>query len=195
MGVEKAVEPVGAVVPGVVGVVLAAGAGTRYGMPKILAQQGGWLESAVAELRLAGCPEVLVAMGAAVVEPPAGATALAVPEWSAGLGATVGAALRAVRGRPGLAGVVLHVVDIPDVGEPVVTRVLRVADGRRDVLVRAVFGGEPGHPVYLGADHLDGALAVLHGDEGLRSYLSGRDDVVAVECGDLATGRDVDYAD
>jgi hypothetical protein len=34
-------------------------------------------------------------------------------------------------------------------------------------------------------------IAEADGDRGARDYLAGRD-VVAVECGDLATGRDVD---
>ena len=36
--------------------------------------------------------------------------------------------------------------------------------------------------------HWAALLATLHGDEGARAFLAGRDDVVAVECGDLATG-------
>jgi hypothetical protein len=48
------------------GVVLAAGAGTRYGMPKVLAGNGGWLASAVAALSDGGCGDVVVVLGAAV---------------------------------------------------------------------------------------------------------------------------------
>ena len=44
----------------VLGVVLAAGAGTRYGMPKILAHDGRWLERAVAALRDAGVDVLVV---------------------------------------------------------------------------------------------------------------------------------------
>ena len=32
---------------GAVGVLLAAGAGTRFGMPKVLAEQGKWLQGAI----------------------------------------------------------------------------------------------------------------------------------------------------
>jgi nicotine blue oxidoreductase len=39
-------------------------------------------------------------------------------------------------------------------------------------------------------------MDTLQGDEGARAFLTGRRaDVLAVECGDLATGTDVDVAD
>lgn len=46
------------------GIVLAAGAGTRYGMPKVLAENGAWVESAVRALRDGGCERVFVVLGA-----------------------------------------------------------------------------------------------------------------------------------
>lgn len=188
------VEIDGAVGPSgdVLGVVLAAGAGTRYGMPKILAHQGEWLQLAVSALRDGGCPDVTVAMGAAVVSAPPGASTIVVGEWSDGMGSTVAAVLRAVRNESVLTGVLLHVVDTPDVGADVVARVLSAAGGGPGALARAVFDGRPGHPVYIGIDHIDGVLAVVGGEVGARAYLRGRTDVVDVECGDLATGADVD---
>ena len=53
------------------GVLLAAGAGTRFGMPKVLAERGAWLRAAVAALSGGGCDEVVVVLGAAVVDVPA----------------------------------------------------------------------------------------------------------------------------
>ena len=52
------------------GVVLAAGAGTRYGMPKVLAGGGQWLRSAVSALHGGGCDDIVVVLGAAVVDVP-----------------------------------------------------------------------------------------------------------------------------
>ncbi|WP_238422978.1 NTP transferase domain-containing protein [Gordonia sp. 'Campus'] len=175
----------------ILGVVLAAGAGTRYGMPKILAHGGEWLEHAVVSLRDGGCDDVVVAMGAAVVDPPAGARALIVDRWADGVGTTVAEALREAREHPDVAGVVLHVVDTPGVGADVVARVVAAGQCRRDGLARAVFDGRPGHPVYLGADHLDPALDVLTGDRGAQIYLRDRN-VAVIECGDLASGHDID---
>jgi nicotine blue oxidoreductase len=59
----------------VTGIVLAAGAGTRYGMPKVLADEGGWLRRAVAALVDGGCDDGVVVLGAAVVDVPAGRAA------------------------------------------------------------------------------------------------------------------------
>lgn len=55
----------------VAGVVLAAGAGSRFGMPKVLAEEGVWLRRAVTALADGGCDEVIVVLGAAVVDVPA----------------------------------------------------------------------------------------------------------------------------
>ncbi|PKZ66810.1 molybdopterin-guanine dinucleotide biosynthesis protein MobA [Gordonia terrae] len=175
----------------VLGVVLAAGAGTRYGMPKILADDGRWLGHAVATLRDGGCAEVAVAMGAAVVEPPPGAGALVVEDWADGVGASVAAALRWAMARPDAAGLAVHVVDTPDSGPEITARLLHAVGADRAALARAVFEGRPGHPVYIGADHFGPALREIGGDVGAQVYLRSRA-VTPVECGDLSTGEDID---
>ena len=65
----------------------------------------------------------------------------------------------------------------------------------RDVVARAVFDGRPGHPVYIGSDHLDPLGAHLQGDVGAGRYLATVAGLRTVECGDLATGRDRDLPD
>lgn len=176
----------------VVGVVLAAGAGRRFGSPKILAHQGDWLRRSVAALSVGGCDEVLVAMGATMVDAPSGATVVRVENWARGLSETVRAAVSAARTR-NCVGMVLHVVDTPDVGPPVVARVLAAAGRREDAVIRPVFNGQPGHPVYLGAAYLDGVLRSLSGDVGAGRYLRAHPEIVTdVECGDLASGVDHD---
>jgi CTP:molybdopterin cytidylyltransferase MocA len=173
--------------PAVAGVLLAAGAGTRYGMPKVLAGQGEWLRHAVAVLGEGGCDDVVVVLGAAVVEVPPGARAVVAPDWATGMSASLRTGLDAVATAE---TVVLHLVDLPDVGADVVARVLAAAASTG--LARATYGGRPGHPVVVGRRHLTALAATLSGDEGARTFLTSRDDVVAVECGDLATGLDVD---
>lgn len=174
--------------PSVAGVLLAAGAGTRFGMPKVLAGQGKWLEIAVEALHRGGCDDVVVVLGAAVVEVPAPARAVIAADWSRGLSASVRTGLAAVNADY----VVLHTVDTPDVGAEVVARVLRAAQSSPSGLARARFAGRPGHPVVIQRRHWPQLLASLHGDEGARPLLRARDDVVPVECADLATGRDID---
>ncbi len=180
----------------VVGVVLAAGAGTRFGAPKIAAQQGNWLRIAVHALALGGCDEVLVTMGAQVVEPPAGARAIIVDDWHRGLSRSVAAGLIEARRSVDSAVVVLHVVDTPDVGPDVVARTIGASGHRRDALVRATFDTRPGHPVIIGSDHVDALLAGLTGDAGAGRYLAAHaTEVTEVECGDLAAGLDHDHDD
>ena len=87
----------------------------------------------------------------------------------------------------------MSLVDLPDVDADVVRRVLDGGD-TEDVLSRAAYDGVAGHPVVLGRGHWAGVEAVATGDRGARDYLSGRE-VRLVECGDLATGRDVDHPD
>ncbi|WP_156690290.1 nucleotidyltransferase family protein [Mycobacterium sp. Marseille-P9652] len=175
--------------PRSVGVLLAAGAGRRYGKPKVLVD--GWLDTAVAALRDGGCTDVVLVLGAADVAAPPGVTAVTAPDWSDGLSASVRAGLsEAGRTQPDYA--VLHVVDTPDVGPDVVARVLRAAVASESGLARAYFGDRPGHPVVLARRHWSDVLAGLSGDRGAGAYLNARDDVVRVECADLATGRDID---
>ncbi|MGU3653884.1 nucleotidyltransferase family protein [Mycolicibacterium sp. A43C] len=173
------------------GVVLAAGAGTRFGMPKVLAAEGEWLAAAVAALHGGGCAEVLVVLGAAQVSVPAPACAVLAPDWAKGLSASLRAGLAAVS-RYDVDFAVITVVDTPDVGADVVRRVLDAAATSTSGLARAVFGGRPGHPVVIAGRHWPALTEQLHGDVGAGPFLRGRDDVIAVECGDLATGADID---
>lgn len=90
------------------GLVLAAGAGTRFGGPKALARTADgtpWVARAVRMLRDAGCADVIVALGASAPEAsllvPDDARIIVVGEWAEGLGATLRAGLGAVFGRGG----------------------------------------------------------------------------------------------
>ena len=58
-----------------------------------------------------------------------------------------------------------------------------------------VYGDTPGHPVVVARRHWAELRRGLRGDEGARSFLSARGDVVEVDCADLATGRDIDTTD
>ncbi|MDT5190324.1 MAG: hypothetical protein QOI28_2575 [Mycobacterium sp.] len=174
----------------VAGVLLAAGAGLRFGIPKVLAEQGKWLRAAVDALS-GSCDDVVVVLGAAVVDVPGPARSVVASDWADGLSASLRAGLAATEGGQ---YVVLALVDTPDVGADVVARVLAAARSADSGLARATYGGRPGHPVVIERSHVAALTETLHGDEGARTFLAGRSDVVAVECGDLATGADVDTA-
>lgn len=172
------------------GVVLAAGAGTRFGMPKVLAADGEWLRASIEALRGGGCREVIVVLGAAVVDVPAPARAVVAEDWADGLSASVRAGLLAAHESADF--VALTTVDTPDVGAAAVRRVHAAAGESASGLARASYHGRPGHPVVLARRHWPALLAVLTGDDGAGPFLRGRPDVVSVECGDLSTGRDID---
>lgn len=181
-----------------VGIVLAAGAGSRYGMPKIIAKEGAWLRQAVKALHKGGCEEVVVVLGAVgtdEVDVPAPARAVHAADWADGLSASLIAGVLAVDSESAAAFAVVHLEDTPDIGPEVVRRVLGYARAAQSGLARAVYSGRPGHPVAIARLHWPDLLAGLDGDVGAGPYLRARDDVVEVECGDLATGADVDYQD
>jgi nicotine blue oxidoreductase len=58
-------------------------------------------------------------------------------------------------------------------------------------LSRAAYDGVPGHPALIGRAHWQGVVAVARGDRGAREYYATHPHSL-VECGDLASGRDVD---
>ena len=136
-----------------------------------------------------GCDDVIVVLGAAVVSVPPPARAVVAAEWAVGMSASVRAGLSAIADAD---IAVLALVDTPDVGADVVARVLAAAQSTTSGLARAVYDGSPGHPVVIAREHWPELVATLHGDEGARRFLAGRDDVAVVECGDLASGQDID---
>ncbi|MFD3743891.1 NTP transferase domain-containing protein [Nocardia sp. NPDC058633] len=179
------------------GVVLAAGAGTRYGKPKALAENGAWLRSAITALREGGCDPVIVALGATGPDPaalglPDGTGWRWVADWATGLSATVRAGLRAAT-ETDSRYVAFLPVDTPDIGADVVARVLAAARSSQSGIARAVFHDTPGHPVVIEYKHWEAISETAAGDIGAGSYLGSRQDMVCVTCDDLATGTDRDF--
>ncbi|MFI8971995.1 NTP transferase domain-containing protein [Nocardia asteroides] len=179
------------------GIVLAAGAGSRYGKPKALAADGAWLRAAITALREGGCDPVIVLLGATGPDPatvglPPGTAWRWVADWAVGLSATVRAGLRAAA-EAGTRYVAFLPVDTPDIGAPVVARVLAAARASESGLARGVFSDTPGHPAVIENKHWDAIFGELEGDAGAGSYLGGRQDMVCVTCDDLATGADRDF--
>ncbi len=164
-----------------VGIVLAAGAGTRAGGPK--AGRAGWLPHAVSVLRAAGCERVIAVLGAVVV--PTDAEVVIAEDWAEGLSASLRAGLAAASGDAAL----VTLVDLP--GMPAAAAARVAAGAARSSLRRAVYAGRPGHPVLLGRDHWEAVAAAARGDRGAAPYLRARD-AEGVECGDLWDGADLD---
>jgi CTP:molybdopterin cytidylyltransferase MocA len=179
------------------GLLLAAGGGRRYGMPKALVDRDGRLlvEHALATLRDAGCDPIVVVLGAAdeTVRERAdltGAIVVTNPDWAQGMGSSLRAGLKALTGTPVQAAAVL-LVDTPGITAEAVRRVRTEAEP--DALVVATYQGERGHPVLLGRDHWAGVAELANGDVGARPYLrKHRDQVRTVACEDIADGTDLD---
>ena len=175
----------------ITGVVLAAGAGTRMGMPKALVVRDGvpWVARAARLLLAAGCDRVVVVLGASflkardLVPADVAISTIVNEDWSTGMASSLRAGLTAATGDAAL----VSLVDTPGLPLAAVQRVIS-ADAP---LARATFGGRPGHPVLIGAAHWGPALASITGDQGARAYLDAHG-VTDVECGDLWHGRDID---
>lgn len=174
----------------VVGLLLAAGAGRRYGRPKALVSD--WLVHGATALAAGGCDPVIVVVGARAEDArplvPDEMITVVARDWHEGVGASLRAGLEAARATDAQAAMI-HLVDLPDVGADVVSRLL--ASGGASVLARATYGGVPGHPVLVGRDHWSGLADSAVGDQGGRRYLL-RHGVTGIDCSDLALGRDVD---
>ena len=112
------------------------------------------------------------------------------PDWEQGMGSSLHSGLLAAQPAPWRA-VLVHLVDLPDVTAEVVRRMIRQSPPGTSALARATYGGQPGHPVLIGRDHLESIMANLTGDSGAKGYLA-HHGAHSVECGDLASGQDHD---
>ncbi|MFC7489853.1 MULTISPECIES: nucleotidyltransferase family protein [unclassified Knoellia] len=185
----------------VAGLVLAAGAGRRMGGPKALLRLSptgpSLVETAVTRLREAGVTQIHVVVGhsAASVRQRAervGAVVVEAEDWDEGMGASLRCGLDALEPTDAAAAL-LMLVDLPDVGSDVHARLLGAVEDEelRVVLARAAYDGRAGHPVLVGRDHWRLVRSHAVGDQGARGYFDANAPEL-VECGDLATGRDID---
>jgi nicotine blue oxidoreductase len=185
--------------PDLLGLVLAAGAGRRFGGPKALVADpasGTWLGRAVAALRDGGVSDIYVVVGASAQEvraaAPEGCHVVEATDWPQGMGASLRTGLAAV-GAPDLDpapdAVLVMLVDTPGVGAAVVRRMAGHAGP--DALARAAYDGEPGHPVLIGRTHWAAVAGSAHGDLGARDYLRTHP-ATLIECADVGSGGDID---
>ena len=173
------------------GLVLAAGAGTRFGQPKAPVVVAGerLVDRAVRVLAEGGCDPILVVLGAWVGEVD-GADIVVNDAWPEGMGSSLREGLRSLTARKGIDAVVVTLVDLPGLTAEAVHRIATASPA--SAVVQAAYAGERGHPVRLSRELWSDAIDVARGDEGARRLLRGRDDVVLVEVGDVADGYDID---
>jgi len=175
------------------GLVLAAGAGTRFGRPKQLAELEGrpLLEHALRTMAAAPLGRVVVVLGAAAEEILGmvdlhGAAPVVCDRWDEGQSASLACGLAS------LADAEAVVVTLGDQPRLSVEAIRRVVAGRAEGVsaVRASYGGEPGHPVLLERPMFE-RLRDVSGDRGARNLLRSVK-TREVACDDLGGGEDVD---
>jgi len=197
----------------IVGILLAAGRGARFGGDKLLARArsdpnsrtsasaGG--EGTVAPFEAIGVlafrklqavvPEVV-----AVVRPDAAALAASLSAAGArivrcanaddGMGASLACGVRSTKDA---AGWIVALGDMPWIEPSTIARVVAaIAEGA--VVAAPFYEGRRGHPVGFGAACFE-KLAALTGDDGAKSVVaSSGDDLVRIDVDDAGTLRDVD---
>jgi CTP:molybdopterin cytidylyltransferase MocA len=174
------------------GLVLAAGAGTRFGeRSKLLAELDGrpLLEHAVAaQCAVANLERVAVVLGAhaeAILERVdfQRAEPVVCERWEEGQALSLRWGIDYLTSAGSVSRVIVTLGDQPRVTPALISRFVGEPPG-----TRAVFDGVPGHPVVLGPVQMR-AIAGLHGDAGARMLLQGG---ATIECGDSGAVRDVD---
>jgi CTP:molybdopterin cytidylyltransferase MocA len=179
-------------------VVLAAGAGRRFGGGKQLAELDGrpLLEHALAAVARAGLDPRLVVLGANAERILAtvdlhGHEVVVCPDWSEGMAASLRAGVNAARSA-GAGAILITLGDQPRVGAEAIARVLDARGGPdgSSQAIRASYDGVPGHPALLEASLFD-ALLALRGDEGARGVFKATATHL-VPCDDVAVPTDVD---
>ena len=178
----------------VAGLLLAAGAGRRFGGPKALIFFAGELlvERGQRLLLEGGCDPVIVVLGAAAeqVEPHVRRHVVA-PDWETGMGASLRAGLTAAAAGSATA-VVVALADQPRVGAAAVVR-LREAHAAGAVAAVATYAGQPRNPVLLARSTWVEVAALATGDSGARAWLRARPElVVEVPCDDTGSPFDID---
>ena len=195
----------------IVGVLLAAGRGERFGGDKLLAQVRAAVSGGRGALASAGnefvgalacrnlaavLPDVIAVVrpgDAALAEALRAAGARIVPCANAGegMGASLACGVKAARDA---AGWIVALGDMPWIAESTIVRVVRaIAEG---AVVAAPFHRQlRGHPVGFGAACF-AELAALANDDGARSVVAAhRDSLVRIDVDDAGALRDVDRPD
>lgn len=190
----------------VAGVLLAAGEGSRFGRPKALVELNGQTlaERGVGLLRAGGADPVVVVTGAVPLALE-GTLTVDNPRWRTGMGSSLQAALQALteaaRTEAGpteaardaeIGAVVVALADQPLVGAEAVARLIAAYRDGASVAV-ATYGGQPRNPVLLAREHWPEVIATATGDQGARTFLRTRTELVTrVECGDTGRPDDID---
>jgi CTP:molybdopterin cytidylyltransferase MocA len=182
---------------GVSAVLLAAGAGSRFGGGKLLApyKERPLIEAALSGLRGSPVDEIIVVVGAEGerlrnVAAEHGARVVENPVWEEGMSTSVRSGLRACSSE--VRAALVSLADQPLVGTRAVERLVKAFEGGAEVVV-ATYGGEPRNPVLFAREVWPILERELSGDKGARVFLRRHPELVTeVPCDDVADPADVD---
>ncbi|MGH2782369.1 MAG: nucleotidyltransferase family protein [Thermoleophilaceae bacterium] len=174
------------------GLVLAAGAGTRFGSAKQLAELDGrpLLEHSIRAMTASPVGRVVVVLGLGAEEVAAevdlhGAEAVVCDRWEEGQSASLACGLAELSE---CEAVVVTLGDQPRLSPDAIRRVIAARNGA--AAVRATYAGAPGHPVLLERELFE-RMRDVTGDHGARHLLISMQ-TREVPCEDLGGGEDVD---
>jgi molybdenum cofactor cytidylyltransferase len=175
------------------GLVLAAGAGSRFGGSKQLADLDGrpLLEHSIRAVTAAPVGRVVVVLGCGAEDVLAaldtnGAEAVVCERWQEGQSASLACGLAELSE---CEAVVVTLGDQPFVSPDAIGRLI-AARGEGAAAVRATYDGAPGHPVLLERVLFE-RMRDVTGDHGARNLLMSMQ-TREVPCEDLGGGQDVD---
>jgi molybdenum cofactor cytidylyltransferase len=182
----------------VVGLILAAGAATRFGCAKQLLPLGGepLIRHTLRRALAAELHGVIVVVGASATEVAAAVADLPVsvvvnPDFAVGQSTSLRAGVEAASAA-GSSAVVVLLADQPEIQSGAIAAVV---DGHRRtgaLIVQATYGGTPSHPV-LFARKLFPELLQVTGDEGARAVIQRHaDDRLRVEVDAGSPPPDID---
>ncbi len=182
---------------GVSAILLAAGAGSRFGGGKLLAPYRGrpLIEASLSNLAGAPVDETVVVVGESAEAlreacRPYDVRVVENREWAQGQSTSVRAGLLSL-GPEARAAVVL-LADQPLVGAGAVERLVAAFEEGARVAV-ATYGGRPRNPVLFSREVWPLLMAELSGDEGARPFLRRHPElVVRVPCDGVGDPADVD---
>ena len=182
---------------GVSAVVLAAGAGSRFGGGKLLASFGGrsLIEATLDGLRGAPVDETIVVVGTEgerlrSVSIAYGARVVENQYWAEGMSTSVRVGLRACS--PEARAAVVALADQPLVGAGAVGRLVEAFEGGARVAV-ATYAGKQRNPALFSREVWPLLEREMSGDRGARAVLVRHPELVTeVPCDDVADPADVD---
>jgi len=172
-----------------VGLILAAGSGSRLGTPKASLVVGGQrlVDRAVNNFMAAGVLNIYVVLGAWQGEVQ-GAQVIINENWQDGMGSSLRIGLDHISKIETATDVTISLVDLPGMTPEAIREIVQCTSE----IVVGTFSGKPGHPVKFAKKHWAEVSQCAQGDIGARNFLKGRDDVHFIPLDDLAAGKDID---